>query len=82
VTSASLGESDRVLHLSVAACHPAETDTEVDERPDQVRVLVSVTDALEHRDCAVGYATVELEEPLGDRTLIDASADRPLEVAQ
>ena len=81
VMEATQGISDRVVHLMIAACNPVRTDVEAEEAPDEVRVLVTVTDPSETEDCAAG-ANVHLDEPLGDRPLVDASTNQAVEVME
>lgn len=76
---ARLSPDGRSIDIFVAACNPRDTDVEVDEAADEVHVLVTVTDPSENEDCAAA-ATVELDDPLDDRALIDASTQRRVDV--
>lgn len=76
-----VGESERVIHLTVGACNPVRIDTDMTEATDEVRVLVTVTDPAENEDCAAGV-NVHLDEPLGDRTVLDASTGETVNVTR
>lgn len=76
-----VGESERVVHLTIGACNPVRTQTEVTETTDEVRVLVTVTDPAENEDCSAGV-NVHLDEPLGDRTVLDASTGETVNVTR
>ena len=76
-----LGDDKHLVHLSVGACHPDRTDTEVHETSDEVRVLVTVTEPDENVDCGT-EVTLNLDEPLGDREVVDASTDKTVEISR
>lgn len=76
-----VSDDERVVHLSVGACHPDGTDTEVHETSDEVRVLVTVTEPDENVDCGT-EVTLNLDEPLGGREVIDASTDKSVEISR
>jgi hypothetical protein len=71
----------RSINLGVGACNPRDTEVTVDEGPDEVHVLVTVTDPSENHDCDT-EVTIDLDDPLGDRALIDASTQRRVDVAR
>jgi hypothetical protein len=59
------------LVLSVESCN-ASPRAHVDEHDDRVVVTVTADDRDDMDDCADGVV-VELDEPLGDRELVDGS---------
>jgi hypothetical protein len=63
--------------IGVAACN-ADHKVDVDERVDQVVVKVTATNGSEG-DCA-DAVQFRLSEPLGDRSLIDASDGEEIEI--
>jgi hypothetical protein len=78
---ARLRSDDRVVDIVAAACNPHHTDVTVDEAPGEVQVLVTVTDPSENEDCATGVA-IELDDPLGDRAVVDALTQRRVAVSR
>jgi hypothetical protein len=78
---ARLRSDGRVLDIVAAACNPRHTDVTVDEAPAEVQVLVTVTDSSEIEDCAT-EVTIDLDDPLGDRALVDALTQRRVDVSR
>jgi hypothetical protein len=70
---------DRTLELSLGACNAEKNEATVTEDESSVTVRVVSTNPSEGEDCADGV-TVELDEPLGDRELIDATTGAHVEV--
>lgn len=79
--AARLSSDGRSINLGVAACNPRDADVTVDEGSDEVHVLVTVTDPSENEDCGT-EVMIDLDDPLGDRALIDASTQRRVDVAR
>lgn len=61
----------RSLHLTLSACNLSDYKQDVAEGDASVTIAMTAT-GRNHDDCADG-ATVELSEPLGDRSLVDGS---------
>jgi hypothetical protein len=76
-SSATIGsvtvEGARLEVLSDACGSDVRTD--VDEGADAVTLTVSVYDEGSQGDCGGSQTTVALDEPLGDRLLVDGSDD-------
>lgn len=74
ISQVSVGEEDRTLTVGWH-CHEDSSVT-VEETPDEVRLRLR---AYSYRgDCAEG-TVVTLQEPLGDRTVIDATTGTAVE---
>jgi hypothetical protein len=65
----------RRVAMELEACNPEEIDVDVDESPGQVVVAVRVTNPADGDGCAA-IQTVVLDEPLGERPLVDATSGR------
>jgi hypothetical protein len=70
---------ERTLELSLGACNAEKNEATVTEDESSVTVRVVSTNPSEGEDCADGM-TVELDEPLGNRELIDATTGAHVEV--
>ena len=70
-------DSER-LELAIDACRAESTSYDAEESDDEV-VITITTEGGEGPECADGL-TVELEEPLGDRRLVDGSTGEEVEV--
>jgi hypothetical protein len=70
IMEASVGEGGRELVLTVDSCN-ADLSADVEESPSRVTVIVNVRNHTSD-DCA-DVVIVHLEEPLGERELVDAS---------
>jgi hypothetical protein len=68
ISRVSVGEDGRTLTVAWQ-CH-LDSSVTAEETPDEVRLLFRVYSY--RGDCA-GVEVVTLQEPLGDRTIIDAS---------
>jgi hypothetical protein len=68
---------DRTLGFAVSSCHGSPKAT-AEESASQVRIIVR-SDTSSNDDCADG-ATVKLNQPLGDRDVVDAKTGRALRV--
>lgn len=66
---------ERQLGLVVGACQ-ADLSADVEESPTEVVIEVTARNA-DQNDCA-GYLIVELDEPLGSRSLIDGHTEQEL----
>lgn len=62
----------RQIELNISSCGSSEITTEVDEAPATVRILVKTRGGHDGADCAES-TTIQLDEPLGSRNVIDAS---------
>jgi hypothetical protein len=71
-------QGDRTLVLELDACN-GSNEAKTTERPDQVRVDVRTDDAPGGDDCS-DVITIQLNEPLGDRPVIDGSTGRSVEL--
>jgi hypothetical protein len=80
VTVESAQSFGRELQLTLNSCTDEDPVVEVTEDPGAVRVVAHV-DGEYQGDCLQG-ATVTLEQPVGDRQLIDDVAGRAVYVAQ
>jgi hypothetical protein len=67
----------RTLSFAVNSCHGGP-ETSAEESTTQVRIEVR-SDTSGEDECADG-ATVELEQPLGDREVVDAKTGKALRV--
>lgn len=72
--------ADLELGLAVDSCEATEIITRVDERMDEISILVSTRGADDGPDC-VDAATVQLNEPLGSRIVIDESTGKAVEIS-
>lgn len=73
--------SDDVLRVSVNTCQGSPELTSVTETAAAVEVAVaSDKQSSGLRPACADHVNVELDEPLGDRDLIDASTGRPVEI--
>ena len=79
--AARLSSDGRSINLGVGACNPRATDVTMDQASEEVQVLVTVTDPVETDDCDT-EVTIDLDDPLGERALIDASTQRRVDVAR
>jgi hypothetical protein len=79
--AARLSPDGRSINLGVAACNPRDTNVAVDEASEELQVLVTVTDPVETDDCDT-EVTIDLDDPHGERALIDASPQRRVDVAR
>jgi hypothetical protein len=68
---------DRQLDLGIDSCNAEKIDIEVNESDDAVRIAVRVTNPAEGDDCR-DTPSVRLDQPLGERRLIDGSTGRAL----
>lgn len=75
IRSAEATLQEKQIGLEVGACH-ADLSADVVETPDEVVVEVTARNA-DQNDCT-GYILVELDAPLGSRSLIDGHNDREL----
>jgi hypothetical protein len=67
---ADLWEDGRTLSLSIPSCNAEEITAEVDETDTAVTITVSATNPDDGSEC-LDSTIIELDEPLGSRTLID-----------
>jgi hypothetical protein len=70
---------DGTLIANLDACDAGEYTVRVSEADDEVVVTVRA-DALVTGDLCSDGATVPLDEPLGDRELVDGSTEEPIQV--
>jgi hypothetical protein len=68
---------DHQLDLGIDSCNAEKIDIQVDESDDAVRIAVRVTNPAEGDDCG-DTPSVRLDQPLGDRRLVDGSTGRAL----
>jgi hypothetical protein len=74
-------ESPTDLSLSLGACRSSVEDTSVTESRDEVRVEVTVTGGDNQLRCS-DLVTVSLEQPLGDRKVVDESNGATVSILQ
>ena len=75
---AYIRDDERVLEVIVSTCQ-ADLTTDVEETPSQVVITVTAKNDNANLDCQ-DPVLITLSEPLGDRTLIDGSTDRAVDV--
>lgn len=78
VTAAHGARDSATLELVADTCN-AHPTAEVEERDDEVRVLLGVSRSWGDADCA-DSVVVTLARALGTRAVVDASTDRRVEV--
>ena len=76
---ADLWEDGRTLSLSIPSCNAEEITAEVEETDTAVTITVSVTNPDDGSEC-LDSTIIELDEPLGSRTLIDGTTDDEITV--
>lgn len=73
-------EEGVTIRLEIAACDGEVTGTSVREVADEVTVTVTAEDDGSDEDCGAAYVTVELNEPLGARRLLDGSTGKQVDL--
>lgn len=69
----------RQVELNIASCGSSEIITEVDEGPGTVNILVKTRGGQDGADCAES-TTIQLDEPLGSRSLTDGSTGNEVSI--
>ena len=82
VLDAQVDRDTETLRVSVNFCNGTGHRVSVDEDADEVRVSVRVGGGPHEgvRNSCADVLDVPLTRPLGDRTVLDTSTDRPVEV--
>jgi hypothetical protein len=80
LTTATL-EAPARLRIEVPSCNGNPEVTDLDQADDAVTVEVTTTTRREGDDC-LDAVTIDLDEPLGDRHLIDGKSGDELAVAR
>lgn len=73
--------SSHQLMLGVASCN-AELEVKVEEGDDHVRITITRPLPGKAEDHCQDLATIELNEPLGDRTVIDGGTGQTVEISK
>lgn len=79
VAAYGLPDSTRV-ELSVDSCRATAITVDVEETAEEVRILVATEDGDDGPEC-LDSAMAELDEPLGDRRVIDVTTGEEVEVS-
>lgn len=72
-----IGDGSR-LEISVASCSASGLRATVAERPDRITVDVRKQRTTGGGDACADGVTIDLEEPLGDRVLVDDRTGEPV----
>jgi hypothetical protein len=76
IASVEVGADGRTLRVALNSCH---ADPEVTVRESESAVVIDVTGTPKPNDCS-DRVTVRLDEPLGDRPIVDRATDRAVAV--
>ena len=74
-------EGPSTLVLTVSACNAGSNEVDLVERRSEVVLTVTTDDPVGGDDCADGV-TVALEDPLGDRRIVDGGTGEAVELTR